>query len=190
MGRRSTALAGALVAVAVLAGGCVGVTDRDEFDAMIDARGGGATSDLGLEAIAAVAERIGAEDLEMTQLTINPGGRIVVIEARDPGERQNLDRWIYRSRGGLDDPEPVQVSAADDLDARTFRASQLPALARVEELSDATFAALELDAASVESIVGTVVQGSPILLLSVESPRARGAARFTGDGTLLEAARS
>ena len=40
------------------------------------------------------------------------------------------------------------------------------------------------------SIVATVVQGSPVLLVSVDSPRARGTARFTGDGTLVEAARS
>lgn len=180
----------ALAAVVLAGSACVGVIERDEFDALVDSRGGGVSSDLGLAAIDAVAARTGADDLEMTQLSINPGGRTVVLTARDPDARQNLDRWIYRARGGLADPEPVQVSVADDLDAQTFRASQLPALERIEELSDAAVAALELDEASVESIVATVVQGSPVLLVSVDSPRARGTARFTGDGTLVEAARS
>ena len=174
-------------ALALLASACVGVIDREDFDALVDERGGGVSSDLAVDAIAAVADRTGVDDLEMTSMSINPGGRTVVLTVRDPVERRNLDRWLYRGRGGLGDPEPVQVSADDDLDAQTFRASDVPALSRSEELADAAFAALDLESASVESIVATVVQGEVNLILSVESPRARGNVRFAGDGTLIEA---
>ncbi|QGG96488.1 hypothetical protein [Actinomarinicola tropica] len=187
---RGGASAVGAVVLALAVSACVGVTDREDFDALVDARGGGVSSDLALDAIAAVETRVGTDDLEMTSLSINPGNRSVVLTVRDPAARQNLDRYVYRARGGLGEAEPVQVSARDDLDAQSFRSSELTALDDVEGLADAAVAALDLEQASVESIVATVVQGEANLIVAVDSARARGSARFRGDGSLVEASRS
>jgi hypothetical protein len=104
--------------------------------------------------------------------------------------RENLDTWVYRARGGLDEPEPVRVGADDDLDAVSFLVSDAPALERTEQMADAAFAALELEEPHVESITGSRSSGTLAFFVSVESDRASGNAWFDADGELVEAARS
>lgn len=178
--------------MAVLATGCVGVTDREDFDALVDSRGGGLSSDLVLSALDAAATEVGVApaELELTSITINPGSRNVVMTVRDPVQRGNLDRYLFSTRDGLGDPEPVQVRASDDLDAAAFRVGDVPALGRTEEMADAAFAALGFEEPHVESITGSAVGGAVVVHMSVESARASGSARFGADGALIEAVRS
>lgn len=178
--------------MAVLAAGCVGVTDREDFDALVDSRGGGLSSDLVLAALDAAATEVGVPtaELELTSITINPGSRNVVMTVRDPVQRGNLDRYLYLARDGLGAPEPVQVSASDDLDAAAFLVGDVPALGRTEEMADAAFASLGFEEPHVESITGSAVLGEVVFHMSIESARASGSARFGADGGLIEAARS
>jgi hypothetical protein len=180
-----------LAIVATATGGCVGVTDRDDFDAMVDARGGGLSGDLVPDALDAIAGRAGTDpaDLELLQISISPGDRTVVATVRDPHVRDNVDTYVYRARGGLDDPEPVQVSIDDDLDARAFRVADTPALSRSEEMADAAFAELGFDGPHVESVTGSRSTGEVRFQMTIESDRARGQATFAADGTLVEAVR-
>ena len=84
----------------------------------------------------------------------------------------------------------MQVSESDDLDADAFFVSEVPALFDIEALGDAAIEALGFDDAHIESITATQVVGAPAIMVSVESPRARGLATFDGAGTLREARRS
>lgn len=176
--------------LALVVSGCVGVTDRSDFDAVVDERGGGLSTDLVTDALDAVGARVGTDDLELTALSVTPGSRVVVMTVRDPVRRGDLDRYVYRARGGLDEPEPLQVSVDDDLDAMGFLVSEVPALGLTEAMADAAFAALGFDGPHVESIVASVVGEEVWIQMSIESARARGSARFDAAGELIEAARS
>jgi hypothetical protein len=111
----------------------------------------------------------------------------VVLQARDPRQRRNVDRYVSRG-GGLGDPEPVQVGASDDLDARTFRPSELPALGDLERLADEAIDALGFEDSYVDAIDVGVRDGAAVLAVHVSSPRSVGTAVFDGAGTLLGAA--
>ena len=65
-----------LAAVVVSTAGCVGVTDREDFDAIVDSRGGGLSSDLVLAAIVVwgiVALRL-AQPIVLLQIGANIAG--------------------------------------------------------------------------------------------------------------------
>ena len=184
--RRSSAWA-LTVATALAASGCIGATDRRDFEAEIERRGGGVTSELVADPLDRLRAEIGVNDPELLSLTVSPLTRTVVMEVRDPTRRRNVDRYV--SRGGrLDDPEPVRISASDDLDARTFRPSDLPALDDLEGVADRAIEALEFGDAHVDSINVGVRNGAPVLSVHVSSPRSVGTAVFDGDGALLGAA--
>lgn len=177
------------LALAALLGlpACIGATDRSDFEAEIERRGGGVTSELAAEPLGLLREELGVDDPELLALSISPLTRTVVLQVRDPALRRHVDRYVARG-GSLDDPEPVQISASDDLDARTFRPSQLPALGDLEGLADQAIAALQFEDAYVDSIEVGLRNGAPVLTVHVSSPRSVGTAVFDGAGTLLGAA--
>lgn len=179
-----TALA---VAASLGVSGCVGATDRADFEAEIERRGGGVTSELAAQPLDRLRDALDVDDPELLLLSISPLTRTVVLEVRDPVQRRNVDRYVSRG-GGLDDPEPVQVSASDNLDARTFRPSELPALGDLEGLADEAIAALGFQDAHVDAISVGLRNGDPVLSVHVTSPRSVGTAVFDGAGNLLGAA--
>jgi hypothetical protein len=180
-----TALA---IATALAFTGCIGATDRSDFEAEIERRGGGVTTDLAAEPLDRLRDELGVDDPELLSLSIAPLTRTVVLQVRDPAQRRNVDRYVSRGGGAFDDPEPVQISASDDLDARTFRPSQLPALGDLEELADQAITALRFEDAYVDAIDVGLRNGAPVFTVHVESPRSVGTAVFDGAGTLLGAA--
>jgi hypothetical protein len=186
--RRRVALAGVL-ALAASATGCIGVIDRDEFDAMVDSRGGGLSNDLVIDALTRVAARVEAADLELTELTVSPGARVVVMTVRDPVRRDQLDRYVV-SGSAIRDVTPVRVGANDDVDAEAFRVSQVPVLVDLEAAGDRALAELDFEGGHVESASVRVVQGAVQVSLSVSSPRAQGFATFEADGSLRAAQRT
>lgn len=178
-------------AVALLAAGCVGVIDREDFDDIVESRGGGVSNDLVLDAVAKVSERVGTGDLELTMLTITPGSRIVGLTVRDPVRRQNLDRYTYSGRDGIRDVAPVRVSEHDDLDAQSFAVSAVPALDDIETLADAALEALELTGEGhVVTISVMVVAGTLRVTVNVESDRSGGYVVFDAAGEVQEANRT
>jgi hypothetical protein len=175
------------IALVLGASACVGATDRRDFEAEIERRGGGVTSALAAEPLDRLRTELGVDDPELLALAITPLTRTVVMEVRDPARRRNVDRYVSRG-GGLDDPAPVRVSASDDLDARTFRPSDLPALGDLEGVADQAIEALQFADAYVDSITVGRRDGAPVLVVNVSSPRATGTAVFAADGVLLGAA--
>lgn len=181
---------GACVVVAVT--GCIGATDREDFNRIIESRGGGFTSELASGALDVVADRLGVEagQLELQILSMTPSAEVVVLEVQDPATPENLDRYVVRG-GDLDSVEPVRVSVDEDLDAVTFPAARV-AFDRIEEVVDTALAEFGSDGGYVTTLnVDQGSEGQIVFHLSLESPRATGSARFDAEtGELIEAART
>jgi hypothetical protein len=172
----------------MVAAGCVGTTDRDDFTAIVQERGGGLDSDLPLGAVAAVADDLGVDDFAVRSLAVTPLDESVVLEVRDPDVPAHLDRYVVR-RGSVDGVEPVRLSAGDDLDAETFPVSGL-ALQQTEAMVDAALAEFDDPGGYVTSL-GAARDGDDVAIaLALESPRARATALFRADGALLEVVRA
>jgi len=165
----------------------VGTTDRDEFNEIIQERGGGVTADLPLDAVAAIGDELGVEDFEMRSMTVSPPNQLVVVDVRDPAVPANLDTYTVR-RGSVESVEPVRLSASENLDATTFPASGV-AFDRLDEMADTAVAGFDANG-YVTSISVTGGGETPTILLSLESPRASGNATFTAAGDLVEVVRS
>jgi hypothetical protein len=180
----------ALAALAVtLAGGCIGAVDRDDFDRVIQERGGGFTSDLPLDAVEAVAGELDVEDFDVRSMSFTASTETVVLEVRDPAAPENLDQYVVR-QGDVDTVEPLRLSASDDLDQQTFPVSSV-ALDRIESMVDVALDGFDARGGYVSSAsVGLIGDGDVTFQLSLESPRATAVARFTGGGELVEVTRS
>lgn len=176
-----------LVAVA----GCVGTVDRDEFNQIIQERGGGFTSELALDAVDAVGQRQGVDggQVELKTLSLNPSVQTVVLEVQDPAVRENLDRYVVRE-GSIDSVEPMQVRADEDVDAETFPASRV-ALVRIERMVGTALAEFDSDGGYVSSLnVSLWSEGNIVFYLGLESPRSSGNALFDAEGRFIRVDRT
>jgi hypothetical protein len=175
--------------VALAVTGCIGTTDREDFDQIIQERGGGFTSALPLDALQAVAAEVGADDFDIRSMVITAPSETVVLDVRDPAAPGNLDQYVVR-QGDVDSVEPIRLSVDDDLEAETFPASEV-AFDRLEEMVDQALAEFGRDDAYVSTL--SVGQESDsegvdlvVLRMSLESSRATGSASFTAEGQLVE----
>jgi hypothetical protein len=190
-GGRRAGLALACAAALGVGAGCVGTTDRSDFNEEIQARGGGLTSELPSSAVAAVAASLGVDDFEVRTLTVTPLDGTVVLDVRDPAVPENLDRYVVH-RESVWQVEPIRLSAGDDLDTQTFPVSGV-ALDQVEAMVDTALA--EFAAGGYVSAL-TIYRSEDdsaddiVITLALESPRAAGTALFTADGDLIEVVRT
>lgn len=197
------ACAAALGLGAVAGPGCIGTTDRRDFNREIQARGGGLTSELPISAVDTVAAALGVIDFEVRTLSVTPVDGTVVLEVRDPFAPENLDRYVV-IRGSVWQVEPVQLAAGDVLDAQTFPVASV-ALDQVDAMVDSALAEFVPDG-HVASMTVTRNADDPldntagdtsgdtteeiVISLALASPRAAGTARFTGDGELIAVVRA
>ena len=111
-----TSLAGALVVAAVALTSCVGIgaVNRGAVVRQAQQRGGGITTGLVDEALAAVAERTGEDPVAVHSITATLAQVVVVVPATDgSGGRES---WTYGTSGqlggkGLEGPTPVAEPA-------------------------------------------------------------------------------
>lgn len=184
-------LAGCGWAVAGLAlGACVGATDRDDFEAEVQARGGGFSEAIVIDAVDRIADEVGTRDFAITHLSVSPLTPTVSAQVRDPRAPDQLDDYAFRG-DELVDVEPVRVSAGTDLDATTVPIAAFT-LDRLDEAVDAALAEFGVDGAYATAVrlglgPGAEAGGDPVPTVAVdlESPRAAATARFTADGELL-----
>lgn len=178
-----------LLVGALLVTGCVGTVDRAEFEAEIQARGGGVDQDLVIDAVDGVAARVGTAEFEVTTLTAVPLSTVVSLEVRDPRAPDQLDGYTF-SNGDLVSVEPVQVRADDRLDARSMPVGSF-ALDDLEAMADEALAAFATDGGYVEMIILAVApapegaEPTGAVLFQLESPRSSATATFTPDGELV-----
>ncbi|MGW6374600.1 hypothetical protein ACWFRB_00870 [Rhodococcus sp. NPDC055112] len=180
---RSAAWTSMAIAVALSATACIGAVDRAEFDADMRARGGGMTTAVVRDAMAALALTYGTTELQVTSVDIGPVEALDVT-VRNPARPDQLDRYTFDGRW-LSEPTPVLVSALDDLDAQSFGVGEVPALGRVESLVDDALANTAFDDGQVTGIsVNKTEAIRPTVM--VESPRSRALVVFDADGAVSE----
>ena len=187
--------AAALGLGAVVGPGCIGTTDRRDFNQEIQARGGGLTSELPMTAVHTVASALGVIDFDVRTLSVTPLDGTVVLEVRNPFAPENLDRYMV-VRGTVSQVEPVQLAAEEVLDGETFPVSGV-ALDQVDAMVDAALAGFVSDGYVTSMTVTRSPDDTPgdttheiVISFALESPRAVGTARFTGDGEPIAVVRA
>ncbi|TCJ96665.1 hypothetical protein [Nocardia alba] len=203
-----------LVCLVVLGtSGCVGAVDRADFEDQVRERGGGLVSSLPRDAIAALAQRTGATDLEANVIILTPpnstrfrltlndqpaqvtrylaGEEVLAARAptvrlrvRPPDRSRQLDDYFF-TLGDLSAPRPVRVSAADDLDGEDFTVSEVPGLSRIEDIVDTALARSTLPDGQVTVIVVSRFGREIRIVANVLSPRSEMVAEFDRTGTFL-----
>ena len=139
--------------------------------------------------MAGIAEEVGADDFEITQLAVSPLTPVVSAQVRDPRAPDQLDDYTFRG-DDLVDVRPVRIAAGTDLDAEALPIAEF-AVDQLDEVVD-----LALDEFGVTDGYVTGVRlsvdpagatGEPVgsVVVDVESPRAAATVRFTADGELV-----
>ncbi len=177
------------------------------------ARGGGLVSSLPQEAIAAVSQRIKAADLEVNLIVMTAPNstqfRLVLndqpeqvtrflaagdeltgreptvrMRVRPPDRARQLDDYSF-TLGDLSSARPVRVSAFDDLDSENFTVSEVPALARIEDIVDTARAQSALPDGQVTVIVVSRFGSDIRIVANVLSARSEIIAEFDRTGAFL-----
>ena len=181
----------AVVAVICLATGCIGSVDRSDFEAEVNARGGGFDQALVIESVDAVAGELGTSDFEITLMVVTSRSGTVSMIVRDPGNPANLDTFSL-TNGSISSVEPVRLSAADDIDVASLPIAGL-ALDRLDAMSQIALSEYDVAGDYITGVsVDVVPSGQPDtpgqlrILFSLESPRSSATAEFTAAGELVE----
>jgi hypothetical protein len=167
--------------------GCIGATDRSEFDAEVRARGGGLTTEWIDEALALVADEVGAPsagELEVLTLTITTSSRAVSVQARR-GDRPDFVDTVTVVEGEILAVQPMQDADELPLDDLALRVDELP-LSDIEALGDRALAEFGEPEAFVDSIRVSIFGGEHRIVVDVESERRTGRIRFDVDGNVVE----
>jgi hypothetical protein len=179
----------AVVAILLLSG-CLGTTDRDEFEAEVQSRGGGFDESLVIDAAEAVGDRVGAVDFKITNLSTSPLSQVVTMRVLDPRNSKNIDDYTIRG-GSIQVVNPVQVSVRNDIESKAFPIQSV-ALDKLNEMADEALADYETEGGYVNSVsistkpaVGNPETVEPQISFNIESARSRAVAYFKADGTLI-----
>ncbi len=172
--------------VVVLAG-CIGATPREDFDAEVQARGGGLTAEFLTESLDVVATELGARswtDLMVLSLRARPGDRSVTVVVRQPQREDFVDTISIRD-GEIVAAVPLQDAGDLPLDDLAIDLADV-ALDRIAEIGAEALAAFGDEGAFVDRVEVTRggTGGDVVLSVDVESDRRTATVRFTADGEL------
>lgn len=187
---RRLVIAALAASAAIAASGCVGATDRADFDREVQRRGGGVSADWLSDSLDALAAEVGADtadDVVVMSINATPSTRSVIAVTRRSDRPDFVDTVSIRDRAvattaALPDADRLPL---DDL---TVRVGALP-LERVEELADQALQAFDADGAYVDRIVVAVSERTPTITLRLSSERTTGEVVFDANGELVEVTR-
>ncbi|MFI9503442.1 hypothetical protein [Nocardia sp. NPDC052566] len=211
--RRRRWLLAAVCVVALSASGCIGAVERDGFEHELRSRGGGLVNGLTASAVAAVRERLGTTDFQANVLMLtapdsmrfrlvlndqpnqvtrflsawpDPTARqaTVRLRVRNPDGSRRLDDYSF-TLGALSAPRPVRVSAFDDIDGEGFAISEVPGLARIEDIVDTALTRSGLGDGQVTVLVVSRFGRDVRIVANVASPRTELVAEFDHTGAFL-----
>jgi hypothetical protein len=129
-------------------------------------------------------QRAAGGRLLMIQLVLYP--EYAILEARDPGQRENVDRYLFRA-GKVDAPSPVMTTANVDLESKTFLRSQVVFEAIPRLLREAPARLAIAGARPTHVIVerDTVFAGGAVVIrVYAGTARRSGYVEYDGQGTL------
>lgn len=187
--------------------------DRADFEQQIRTRGGGLVSALPQGAVIALAQRVGAAELQADVMVLSAPNstqfRLVLndqpaqvsrfladhddmsataptvrLRIRHPDGSRQVDDYSYML-GALSSAQPVRVSAYDDLEGECFTVGEVTGLARLEEVVDTALARSELPDGQVTVIVVSRFGSDIRMVANVVSPRSEVVAEFDRTGAFL-----
>lgn len=179
---------GLAIVVFLVAGGCVGVTTRDELTAELRARGGGVDLDLVGDALDDVAEDLGGP---FALLTVNytPLTGTIVVQGRNPSAPDEVDTWTF-TRGERNARTPNR-SPGDDLETRSVPVGEVDLDVLATVVPDARDRA-EVPDGWVDGLRIAVVPDPdepgryrPVVTVDVEGERSGARVTYDLDGTFL-----
>lgn len=180
----------ALVTASLVGAGCIGATDRADFDDEVRRRGGGISVTWIDESLAAAATELNVAPpgaMEFLTLTINGTSRTLTINARRGDQPAFVDSVTVRE-GEVVAVAPIQDADELPLDELVVAVDDTP-LADVEELVDAALAEFDETDAFVTTISITSNDGEPTTTFQLASERRTGSATFDATGQLVEVRR-
>lgn len=209
---RLPAALGALL-IAATTTGCIGAVDRADFERTLRTRGGGLVSALPAAAFDALHRRLGVDDIQASVIlfttpdssqfrltTIDQPPQLsryfndhhnfsgqdtaVRLRVRVPGRPDQQDDYTY-ANGTLHGPDPVHVSALDDLDAESFAVRDVSGLRALEQIIDTAVTRTQVDGGYVSAIVVNRIGSEIIMTVNVASARTTMIAQFDQAGNML-----
>ena len=173
--------------VPILVTGCIGATDRSEFDDEVRRRGGGITSawiDDALDVAAAELDVADGDDLEVLTLLINGTSRTVTVNARR-GDRPEFVDSVTVREGEWFATVPIRDADELPLDDLTIALGELP-LDALEEMVDTALVEFGEPDSYVTTVSVSRGSGEPRITMQIASIRRTGAAVFDANGVLQE----
>lgn len=171
--------------------GCVGSIDGQAFEREVQARGGGLDGELVLDALEAVEDELGTDDVRLRSLDVRPG--YVTLEVQVPHAPDELDAYRYGSSGryggrGLGEARPVPRNAAEPPLAEQLFSPAEAGLGDLDAVVDEALAAAEVRGgytsdASVRRVPGGA---GPVITVTVTNERRTVVVTFAADGSLVE----
>ena len=180
----------AVALVSIVTSGCIGATDRADFDEEVRSRGGGISSTWIDESLDAAANALGltdATDLEFLTLSINGTTRTVIVNGRR-GDRPDYVDSVAVRQGDVVSVAPLQDADELPLDDITIPLEDVP-IDDIETLVDIALADFGEVDASVATITVSLAGGTPTITMRLASARRTGTAEFDLDGELVRVPR-
>uniref|UniRef100_UPI002457C907 hypothetical protein n=1 Tax=Nocardia brasiliensis TaxID=37326 RepID=UPI002457C907 len=192
---------------------CLGALARADFERTLRTRGGGLVSALPAAAFDALHRRLGVDDIQASVIlfttpdssqfrltTIDQPPQLsryfndhhnlsgqdtaVRLRIRVPGRPDQQDDYTY-ANGTLHGPDPVHVSALDDLDAESFAVRDVSGLRALEQIIDTAVTRTQVDGGYVSAIVVNRIGSEIIMTVNVASARTTMIAQFDQAGNML-----
>lgn len=163
--------------------GCVGAISRDEFEAVIAARGGGVTNAGVAEVLDTLRAHTGDADPLVRQAFFGFGPTYGSFEVQNRMRPDEVDDYVIYGTD-LRRNEPVQ----DPDQEPAVPLSAITAFGRVEAIADRALAEFDATGGYVDYV--NVVVADEAIWVRVESPRSSATVAFTIGGEFVELRRS
>jgi hypothetical protein len=173
----------AALAGSVVLSRCIGASSRQEFEAMVQERGGGASSSALDAVLDDMRIRTGVDDPEIRFGRVDFASTTAVFEVRNPARPHELDTYFYSNEEFVS-AKPIRLSDSDDLDLATEPLSAFNF--NVESLTDRAIVEFESTGGYAKSVTWIVYVPPAQIQVEVESPRSSGTAVFDARGQLTE----
>lgn len=186
--RRPGAYLATALALVTATSAC-GAMPLSEFEAEMQSRGGGLTTELVRDAMGAFSKHFGTNRLSLTDLVLKSEDASVTVHLRVPRHPDQVDELTF-TEDDLSDPSPVKLSATDDLDRMSFTVQDVPALEDVEKIVDTAMAETKYEDGYVVGIEVTRTSSAPEINVLVSSPRTDALVTFKADRRFTKVTRA
>lgn len=137
------------------------------------------------EDIAALEKKVGAEDLQVFDLSITES--TFTASVQDPSKPENVDAYALDGDGTWGAPTPVELIGSGELEDNLFSADEV-AWDEIDALADRAVDEVRIEGAELSLVlVKMSFEGQVEISVSIDGTRSSGQLRAKADGTFIEA---